>query len=885
MKDMNMLAVLERWKLSHRFAIFGVLGIALLAAPLTMYVRMSQELIGAARLEQEGVEPVKKVIKVIQFTQQHRGMSASVLGGNADMEQRRSVKQAEVDTAVEAFAAVVKSRNDAKLSQAWEAAERNWKALSQAVAGKSIDGKDSNARHTALIADQLVLVELVADHFGLTLDPEADGYYLMAAVVRHLPQLTESLGQSRARGTLHLSQKNISTEDRATLFGLVNQIATVQATTSRALAKAVERNDVLKARLGTVSQESAEQTSKAVKLIRGEILGAEKLTFAGADYYQTITQVIDAQFKLTAQGVEALNEVLNVRIAKLRKTQFAVLGVIALVVALAIWLGLLVTRSIMRQLGGEPVLAARVASRVAQGDLSHEIAVEPGDSTSILAAMSRMQEAIKKLVAAQAEMKARHDDGLISHRIDAGQFSGSYAEMATNTNELVAAHMAVEMRLVEVVKRYAAGDLSVDMDRLPGEKAKVTEAIDGVKASLEAVNAQIQTLVEAAGRGDFTVRGDETRFDHDFRRMVAGLNRLMQTSDTGLNEVSRVLGALARGDLTEKMSGEYQGAFGKLKDDSNKTVENLTDIVNQLKEASEAIDTASKEISHGNADLSSRTEEQASSLEETASSMEELTSTVKQNAENARQANQLAVGASDVAVQGGDVVKQVVDTMRGISESSRKIADIIGTIDGIAFQTNILALNAAVEAARAGEQGRGFAVVASEVRNLAQRSANAAKEIKSLIEDSVNRVDAGSRLVEQAGQTMDEIVTSVKRVTDIMAEITAASQEQSSGIEQVNQAITQMDEVTQQNAALVEQAAAAAESMQEQAGGLVQAVATFKLDQGNALQAERRGPNRAVNVARLPARPAAKSVKAVARTDIKPAPKKAVGADEDWQEF
>jgi methyl-accepting chemotaxis protein len=248
-----------------------------------------------------------------------------------------------------------------------------------------------------------------------------------------------------------------------------------------------------------------------------------------------------------------------------------------------------------------------------------------------------------------------------------------------------------------------------------------------------------------------------------------------------------------------------------------------------IKHSAQAIDTASREIAAGNADLSARTESQASSLEETASSMEELTSTVRQNADNARQANQLAANASESATKGGKVVAQVVGTMGSIKESSRRIVHIIGVIDGIAFQTNILALNAAVEAARAGEQGRGFAVVASEVRNLAQRSAAAAKEIKSLIGDSVERIDAGSSLVDQAGKSMDEIVTSVARVTDIMAEITAASQEQSSGIDQVNQAVAQVDEATQQNAALVEQAAAAAQSLQDQAAKLAQAVAVFVL--------------------------------------------------------
>ena len=261
----------------------------------------------------------------------------------------------------------------------------------------------------------------------------------------------------------------------------------------------------------------------------------------------------------------------------------------------------------------------------------------------------------------------------------------------------------------------------------------------------------------------------------------------------------------------------------------NQLLQKFRTIIVDTKQSSESIADASREIASGNADLSARTESQASSLEETASSMDEMANTVKQNAENARLANQLVASTSEVAVKGGRVVGQVVDTMASIKESSRKIVDIISVIDGIAFQTNILALNAAVEAARAGEQGRGFAVVASEVRSLAQRSADAAKEIKVLIEDSVGKVDAGGKLVDEAGKTMEEIVTSVKRVTGIMSEIAAASQQQRSDIEQVTQAIGQMDNATQQNAALVEEAAAAAHSLQEQAAKLAEAVNVFKL--------------------------------------------------------
>jgi methyl-accepting chemotaxis protein-1 (serine sensor receptor) len=345
-----------------------------------------------------------------------------------------------------------------------------------------------------------------------------------------------------------------------------------------------------------------------------------------------------------------------------------------------------------------------------------------------------------------------------------------------------------------------------------------------------------------------------------------------------LNEAVRVAESVAAGDLTQNIEVRSQDETGQLMQAMKNMNESLVHIVGQVRNGTETIAVASREIATGNADLSSRTESQASSLEETASSMEELTSTVKQNAENARQANQLVGSTAEVAVKGGRVVGQVVDTMASIKDSSRKISDIIGVIDGIAFQTNILALNAAVEAARAGEQGRGFAVVASEVRNLAQRSAGAAKEIKALIEDSVGKVDAGGRLVDEAGKTMDEIVSSVKRVTDIMGEIAAASQEQSAGIEQVNQAITQMDNVTQQNSALVEEAAAAAESLQDQAGKLAEAVSVFRLEGGSYRpQAERPA---------LENRTAAKPKSVPARMIASPKKLAAVsGSNEEWEEF
>ncbi|ADC63141.1 Cache 3/Cache 2 fusion domain-containing protein [Allochromatium vinosum] len=367
---------------------------------------------------------------------------------------------------------------------------------------------------------------------------------------------------------------------------------------------------------------------------------------------------------------------------------------------------------------------------------------------------------------------------------------------------------------------------------------------------------ELASLLEAAVQGDFSRRltlEGKTGFFHE---LADGLNRLVDILSAGLTDVAQVLAAIAQGDLSRRIESDYAGTFGRLKDDTNLTVERLREVVTGIKESTDAINTAATEIASGNSDLSIRTETQAGTLEKTASAMEELNATVKQNAHNAQEANQLAQDSNRVAARGGELVRHVVDNMGRIQDSSRQIADIIGVIDSIAFQTNILALNAAVEAARAGEQGRGFAVVAAEVRNLAQRSGQAAREIKTLIVGSVEQVEDGVKLVEQAGQTMNEIVDSFQQVTTLVTEIAVASRQQSSGIEQVSRAVTQLDEVTQQNAALVEEAAAAAESLEEQARSLARAVALFHLDGQTVGQAaaaiDRSAPTGGRGVAALP---------------------------------
>ncbi|AEQ96419.1 methyl-accepting chemotaxis protein [Xanthomonas oryzae] len=526
--------------------------------------------------------------------------------------------------------------------------------------------------------------------------------------------------------------------------------------------------------------------------------------------------------------------------------------------------------------------------RIADENLRIRTALDTSSTGTFITDPERVMiyanDAFKKIVA-QYESSIR----LASPEFDASKVIGqhiSYLGLPDATVRKAIAALdrdgvtSFEERFGEVVLAQTVTAIKNEQGETSGEVCEWRDRTIEVQ-----VEEEVARIVRAAASGDMSGRVETDGKQGFFLQLAQQLNGLLDANADSLEQISALLSALSRGDLTVRMHGEFSGVFAQMRDDANATAEQLADIVGRIKLSSGAIHAAAGEIASGNSDLSHRTEQQAANLEETAASMEELTSTVKQNAESARQANQLAIGATGVASQGGEVVSQVVSTMSGIEASSRKIADIISVIDGIAFQTNILALNAAVEAARAGEQGRGFAVVASEVRTLAQRSAGAAKEIKGLIDDSVHKVAEGSALVRKAGATMAEIVASVQRVTDIMGEISAASQEQSSGIEQVNQTITQMDETTQQNAALVEEATAAARSMEEQAGHLAEAVSVFKLDQSAAPVAQ------TARVRPIASRPvavkgaAAKPLALAAATAARPAKSQGALADGHWQEF
>ncbi|NHF68258.1 methyl-accepting chemotaxis protein [Xanthomonas hortorum] len=586
-----------------------------------------------------------------------------------------------------------------------------------------------------------------------------------------------------------------------------------------------------------------------------------------------------------------------------------------------------ILRSVFGLLGGEPQLAMAAAQHIAEGRLDQPIPVAAKHARSLMAALARMQRDLRERLERERSIAAENlrirtalDNASTGMYIADPDLTIIYTNNALKTllhtyaDDIHACAPAFDRAaplIGQPVSQLEVGnaqdaEIYQRLDRQGSAQREVQYRaaciVQDVSAIRDAAGAHlgfvcewrdrsaeaqveiaVADVVRSAAAGDLSKRIDSVGKQGFFLQLAQQLNALLDANAGSIAEVSRLLSALAEGDLSARMHGNFQGVFASMRDDANSTAEQLAQVIGHIQQAAGSIHTASSEIAAGNNDLSQRTEQQAANLEETAASMEELTSTVKQNAESARQANQLAIGAAGVASQGGAVVANVVTTMSAIAVSSKKIAEIISVIDGIAFQTNILALNAAVEAARAGEQGRGFAVVASEVRTLAQRSAGAAKEIKHLIDDSVGKVTEGSLLVHQAGTTMSDIVASVQRVTDIMGEIAAASQEQSSGIEQVNRTITQMDEATQQNAALVEEATAAARTMEEQAGQLALTVARFTQETTPGIAVAAPTKKSASAAAKRATATATRAPASPRRSNSTPAA--TAGNDSQWQDF
>ncbi|PZS98429.1 MULTISPECIES: methyl-accepting chemotaxis protein [Stenotrophomonas] len=603
-----------------------------------------------------------------------------------------------------------------------------------------------------------------------------------------------------------------------------------QALPSDAQGKAIAETIAAKR---AVARPLNKQTSELME--QGDYPGAVALTLgpvqeAANGWNKALSDGVDFEEKESRNAAAEA-----IRLGERSLLQLLVLGGVALLV------GIGASVMIGRSLTGPLARAVNLAERLSKGQLDQEFRLGGRDElTQLGEAMASVRQSVQAAIGAQLQMAEQHEAGAIRYRMDASAFPGDFGRMVQATNSLVESHVQVELLMAEVMQRYAIGDLSRDLPDYPGEKGTLTRTLAAVKQSLMAINAQIDELARAARAGDFSMRGDAAAFQYQFKAMVEHLNGMMASSQASIADVSDVLRAISHGDLTARMDGEYDGVFARMRDDANTTTAQLTGIVRGIQVAADSINNAAQELAAGNNDLSRRTEQQAANLEEAAASMEELTSTVRQNAELARQADSEAHAAGAAVRETEQAMAQMASVMGEIDQSSARISEISTVIDGIAFQTNILALNAAVEAARAGEQGRGFAVVASEVRTLAQRAGVAAKEIKELIEDAAAKVKSGLAVTVESEAAIARVAQASSRTTQLMSDIAAASKEQAAGIEQVNQVVVQMDQVTQQNAALVEEATAASRALEEQAHALTTSVSVFRVEGAAASAVSRR---------------------------------------------
>lgn len=932
---MKFLMMFNNLAFAVKMSLLGLLTVVMVLVPTVPLTKQLSAIVEFNAQELSGIAPSKFAGALLAGLQKHRGLSSFTLTG-AEQSQRVQAANAVDNFFAKLSESVQSGLQQPALAKQIQQLDKDWQRLQSQVAAGSITPAESFSQHTQII-DVLVqdIQNQILDSSGLSYDPVAESYHLIIGALQNAPRLMEDVSQVRGNGAALLRS---GTQDPVQQSLVVQNLAAAQQPyldLIRNIKVAAGLSD--KASVKQLLNETKKIELEIQQLqqnVQEHLIRPAALTYSPELFFSDASQVIDHIDQVSQSVAGVLEQVLVERDQDYRAERTRLITIVlscALAFfSLAIYLvvsfsrglnaNVLTARAIMakdftkakeslrkdeigalqramfemnkglelaeqqaQQLAERAALDAEKAAkdaviarenqriRQALDETSTNVLIVDAErkviylNKSILAMLRRAQSTL------QQDLPYFDTEKLLGAPVDVFEKQTSQATSFLSRLEQAG---TTDLLIAGIHLRVTATTIFTEHGERLGTVIEWLDRSNEVQAELE-----VEAVVQAAVRGDFHLRVQQQN-KHGFMLKIAeGLNSLTDTCERSLTDISRVLQAIADGDLTQRVNATYQGTFEELKEGCNQTANKLSEMLLEIRDASSTINTAADEISRGNTDLSSRTEEQASSLEETASSMEELSGTVRQNAENAQQANRLAAEASQVAVTGGDLIRQVVDTMASINESARQIADIIGVIDGIAFQTNILALNAAVEAARAGEQGRGFAVVASEVRSLAQRSANAAKDIKGLISDSVTKIGNGNHLVGRSGQTMQDIVVAIKRVNDLMSDIAAASVEQATGLDEVSKSVSQMDNMTQQNAALVEEAAAAAESLLSQANQLTSQVSKFKLDDA---------PRQANVVApRLQqAKPrTAGMIKSTTSSSSKQLPRQQMPADDEWEAF
>ncbi len=851
-------------KLKHQFITIGVI-FAFLIISIAAQLKIQNDNVNFSKKELLGSEYVRPIRQLLELVPQHRGMTNAFLKGNKDFESKILQRRNDIEDAFRfAFEIDEQIGTQLKTTDDLNKIYNDWKSLKSLAF--SLTSAQSFTRHTELINEILELIIHVGDTSNLVLDPELDSYYLMDLIIHQIPQLVEYMGQARGIGAGIIAiNSEIPEYQKEKLVHLIVALEITHKGISAAYNNGANANKEISKILGTQDTKAEAAIVSFINLVtevkNGEYSGDAQ------NFFNTGSAAINESFKLYDQSDDLLHLLLERRISHLNLTLYSIISITIISIILVFFTGLTVSRNILRTIkesltnfaaisGGDYSQTLETRGNNELSDLTRaittmriKIGFDVEDATKKAAASTRIKEALDNVSA--NVMVADRDRNIIymneaviktlqnaesDIQKDLPDFNVSTL-MGTSIDTFHKNPAHQEKLLENLTTTFDAelliGGRSMDLSVNPirnEQGNRLGTVVEWTDRTIEVgIEREIDEIVDAASKGDLSKRVSLEGKEGFFEKLSLGLNQLLESSSSFVSDIGQLFSSLSEGDLTQPINQDYQGDFETIKVDANNTLNKLTEILTQIREAANTVHTAANEIAQGNTDLSQRTEEQASSLEETASSMEEITATVKQSSDNSNEANQLATEAKGKAEQGGSTVQEAVGAMKEILTSSNRINDIIGVIDEIAFQTNLLALNAAVEAARAGEQGRGFAVVAGEVRNLSKRSADAAKEIKDLIRDSVVKVETGSTLVNESGDTLSSIVHAVDRVAGMIAEVNNAAAEQTSGIEQINQAVAQMDEMTQQNAALVEEASAASEAMSEQASSMNRLIGFFKI--------------------------------------------------------
>jgi methyl-accepting chemotaxis protein len=821
--------LLGRLKLWQKLAVLvaGLLIPTILAG--AFYFRTVADNVRLARAELDGARYLQPLGAVLAEIFTHRGSAHALLNGDASQKQALASSESRMDAL---FAAV--DQTDGELDaqfqtrSQWAAIKSAWQDLKSH--NPKLTPADSLSQHDAL-ADRILELNLnIWMKSGLAHDPEADAGFLIVTATDNLPAVMNETGGMRLRAAGAALAGYVGTADREAIAQHVHEAQTGLKTIHAELTEVAGDSQQISSGVMPALAHAMHAFGAYRQSIQSQVLDAQSISTKGEDVFQegqAVTQALSDLSRVAYSGVvQALTDRVHseLRVATMNGIALAV------VVLFGLALSALITRAVVNPM----THAVSVFDSISTGRYDNRIELsgtdEPGQ---VLLALDEMQTKLRQLKEAESNAAAT-----VSGRIRAALDHASAAMLVADANlEIIYVN-----HMFESLIRDLEQDLRHELPQL-SSASLLGAGIEVLYKDPATARRNLQTLqgkhVEEVSIGGCTFRLVASPVASPTGERIGTVLELTnRTQEVAVeSEMEQVLQSVLQGDLERRISLTGKaGFFEKMSRGMNQLADNMAQLVSDVKAAARSVYTGAEEISNGTVNLSQRTEQQSSSLEETASSMEQMTSTVRANADNANQANELAMAAREQAEKGGSVVGKAVQAMGDINEASKRIADIIGVIDEIAFQTNLLALNAAVEAARAGEQGRGFAVVASEVRSLAGRSATAAKEIKDLIRDSVKKVEDGSVLVTHSGHTLEQIVQSVKKVSSIVAEIAAASREQSSGIEQVNRAVMQMDELTQQNAALVEEATASSQAMSEQARELDEMMSRYRVGAGAMLQ-------------------------------------------------